>query len=90
MSNLEFLQVAATMLIVTCIISLGVFAYIKHDMTHRKLDNIRDEAKGVRIRLERHAEESADERRSMYDETKRQRSQIYKMFAEFLAYMKGK
>ena len=58
--------------------------------THDKLDDIHEETKGVRVRLERHSEDAAYDRRKDREESKRHRSQIYNMFVEFLNYMRGK
>jgi len=49
-----------------------------------KLDDIHEEVKGVRTRLERHAEESTYEREKMHAENKRGWLRIHQMFREFL------
>jgi hypothetical protein len=79
-----------TAIVVLSIVVLAMLANLWHGRTHRKLDDIQGEAKGVRIRLERHAEESSDERKAMHEESKSGRAQIYQMFVEFLRYVKGK
>jgi hypothetical protein len=78
----------ATVLVILCIAVIGIRFENRNWRTRQKLNDIHDETKGVRIRLERHAEESTDERHRIHEENKLARSQIYKMFVEFLNYMK--
>jgi hypothetical protein len=88
--NLELEIELGTVLVILAIAGLGVFAHYRHERTRRALEDIKGEAKGVRIRLERHDEETKDERRKFHEEAKRGRSQLYQMFVEFLNYMKGR
>ena len=56
---------------------------------HRRHDQTDGHIKGVRVRLERHADESAFEAEKDRAENKKLRLSIYKQFKEWLAYMRG-
>lgn len=88
--SLELEIELGTLIVILAIAGLGVFAYYHHEHTRRQLDDIKGEAQGVRIRLERHDEDTKDERRKFHEEAKRGRSQIYQMFVEFLQSIRGR
>ena len=56
---------------------------------HRRQDQTHDAVKGVRVRLERHADETAYEAEKDRAENKKLRASIYRQFKEWLQHMRG-
>jgi hypothetical protein len=67
------------------VVALGVIDW----RIHKKADDVHDSVKGVRIRLERHADEMQYEAEKDRAENRRLRTSIYRQFKEWLAHMRA-
>lgn len=69
---------------------LGWYASWLHRRSRLKIHDLHEETKGVRIRLERAAEEASDERRQIRADNKGFQARLWAQFVEWLQYMRGR
>ena len=89
MNFIEKQALAGFAAIIFSLITLGWLARHWHRQTHRRLEDIRHETVGVRVRLERHAEESNDGQKKVHEDNKRFHARIYSTVVEWLQLLKG-
>ena len=78
----------AKLILAAAFVVVGIIYWLDYRQ-HRRHDKTEEHIKGVRVRLERHADDVAYEAEKDRAENKRLRASIYRQFKEWLAYMRG-
>jgi hypothetical protein len=78
----------AKLILAVAFVVVGVIYWVDWRL-HRRHDQTDGHIKGVRIRLERHADDVAYEAEKDRAENKRLRASIYRQFKEWLQHMRG-
>ncbi len=88
MTDAAALYIWLALIVLLSLICFGI--WISHRITKRKLDDIENETTGIRIRLERHAEEVTDAIKSDMSAWKRLRLSAFQSVKEALEFIVGK